>query len=126
MPVVALENKIAELGFGVAVARPQETPPLSVRRIVPSRSSRNPVFRVGKSTPAIGFGHELSLPAHGRRAKVRPESSERRSTHWPATITVLGATASTRISSAVVPLGSPVQVAPPSSLRNTVPKLPTA
>ena len=58
--------------------------------------------------------------------KVFPPSSERRRAQSPPMTTVLESMARTVTSGAVIPVGSPSQVAPPSSVRSSVPKSPAA
>jgi hypothetical protein len=97
-----------------------------VRKTLPSSVSTKPTLGFGNAKDSIALTHPMSDAVHGRRVKVAPPSSERRSAHPPPTITVSGLIARTRVSSPVKPVRSPIQVPPPSSVRKRVPNPPTA
>src|SRR4051794_12461212 len=101
-------------------------PPSVVRRTVPSASSRKPLSAEEKENARIVVEQRRSLEVNGRRRKVWPPSSERRTVQPPPITTESASIDWTRSRFAKVPVESPVQVAPASSVVRSVPKSPTA
>ena len=74
----------------------------------------------------MGDEQRVSLAVHGSRWKLAPASSERRSAQPPATTNESAEMTRTCRRSTVMPVEEPLQLAPASSVRRTVPKSPTA
>src|SRR3954471_287152 len=137
MPASA-EVKIASAGtpvpppalsgvVGIAVTRAKVWPLSVVLSTLPLRRNRYPVFGSVKYDATTASGQLVSVRTY-ILVNVRPPSSERRTTQPlpPSRITVSGVTACRRVRSSEVPVASPDQVAPPSSVRSAVPSSPIA
>src|SRR4051794_32641895 len=112
--------------LGTAVRRDHVRPASVERRTLPLPSSSTPTRGDGKSSERMPPEQRSSLAVHGRRRKLRPPSSERRSAHDPPTTRVCGPRRRIVLSGSVSPVARPLQVRPPSVVLSSVPNAPEA
>ena len=84
-------------------------------------------MRSSTNQPVASCSLQLdSTGVNATRVNVRPPSSERRATQPPAANRESASMACTSLRPVCVPAGRPVQEAPASSVRSSVPKSPAA